>query len=133
MTPHDLLAAFEVLAEAPEGIARLRELVLQLAVRGKLVPQDPNDEPACVLLERIAAEKAQLVKEGKIAKQKPLPPVGEGEVSFEAPEGWVWCRLGNLIELVSGQHLEPSEYHSECTGLSYLTGPADFGPIHPKA
>ena len=65
MTPHDLLAAFEVLAEAPEGIARLRELVLQLAVRGKLVPQDPNDEPACVLLERIAAEKAQLVKEGK--------------------------------------------------------------------
>ena len=57
MTPHDLLATFETLAEASDGIARLRELVLQLAVRGKLVSQDPNDEPACVLLERIAAEK----------------------------------------------------------------------------
>ena len=89
MTPHDLLAAFETLAEAPDGIARLRELVLQLAVRGKLVPQDPNDEPASVLLERIAAEKARLVKEGKIPKPKPLPPVGEDEVPFEVPEGWV--------------------------------------------
>ena len=93
MTPHDLIAAFELLAEAPDGIARLRELVLELAVRGKLVPQDPNDEPASVLLERIAAEKARLVKEGKIPKPKPLPPVGEEEVPFGVPEGWVWCRL----------------------------------------
>jgi len=60
MTPHDLLAAFDILVEAPNGIARLRELILQLAIRGKLVPQDPNDEPACVLLERIAAEKTRL-------------------------------------------------------------------------
>jgi type I restriction enzyme S subunit len=90
MTPHDLLAAFEILAEAPDGIARLRELVLQLAVRGKLVPQDPEDEPASVLLECIAAEKARLVKEGKIAKPKALPPVREDEVPFAVPEGWVW-------------------------------------------
>ena len=54
MTPHDLLVTFETLAEAPDGIARLRELVLQLAMWGKLVPQDPNAEPACVLLERVA-------------------------------------------------------------------------------
>ena len=60
MTPHDLLAAFDILVEAPNGIARLRELILQLAIRGKLVPQDPNDGPACVLLERIAAEKTRL-------------------------------------------------------------------------
>jgi type I restriction enzyme S subunit len=70
MTPHDLLAAFEILTDAPDGIARMRELVLQLAVRGKLVPQDPNDEPAGVLLERITAEKARLVKAGKISKPK---------------------------------------------------------------
>lgn len=97
MTPYDLLAAFETLAEAPDGIARLRELVLQLAVRGKLMPQDPNDEPACLLLERIAAEKARLVKEGKIPKAKPLPLVDEDEVPFEIPEGWTWTRLGSLV------------------------------------
>ena len=57
MTPQDLLRAFDVLAEAPDGVKRLRELVLQLAVRGKLVPQDPADEPASVLLERIRAER----------------------------------------------------------------------------
>ena len=56
MTPQDLIAAFNTLAEAPDGVTRLRELVLQLAVRGELVPQDPEDEPASVLLERIAAE-----------------------------------------------------------------------------
>ena len=56
MTPHDLIAAFETLADAPDGVTRLRELVLQLAVRGKLVPQHPEDEPASVLLERVAAE-----------------------------------------------------------------------------
>ena len=70
------------------GIKKLRELILELAVRGKLVTQDPSDEPASVLLERIAAEKARLVKEGKIKKSKPLPEITEDEIPFELPEGW---------------------------------------------
>ncbi|EIV9393446.1 restriction endonuclease subunit S, partial [Escherichia coli] len=70
------------------GIKKLRELILELAVRGKLVPQDPNDEPASELLKRIAAEKAELVKQGKIKKQKPLPEISEEEKPFELPEGW---------------------------------------------
>ncbi|WP_429164734.1 restriction endonuclease subunit S [Aeromonas rivipollensis] len=78
------------------GIKKLRELILELAVRGKLVPQDPNDEPASVLLERIAVEKARLVKEGKIKKPKALPEIGEEEKPFELPEGWEWCRLDEL-------------------------------------
>tara|TARA_R110000744_G_scaffold206693_2_gene325302 strand:+ start:1045 stop:2847 length:1803 start_codon:yes stop_codon:yes gene_type:complete len=78
------------------GIKKLRELILELAVRGKLVPQDPNDEPASVLLERIAQEKAQLVKEGKIKKQKPLPDISEDEKPFELPKGWEWSRFDNL-------------------------------------
>lgn len=78
------------------GIKKLRELILELAVRGKLVPQDPNDEPASVLLERIAAEKAELVKQGKIKKQKPLPEISEEEKPFELPVGWEWTRLINL-------------------------------------
>ncbi|MGG8007111.1 restriction endonuclease subunit S [Klebsiella aerogenes] len=78
------------------GIKKLRELILELAVRGKLVPQDPNDEPASELLKRITAEKAKLVKQGKIKKQKPLPEISEEEKPFELPEGWEWVRLGDL-------------------------------------
>lgn len=81
------------------GIKKLRELILELAVRGKLVPQDPNDEPASVLLERIAAEKTELVKQGKIKKQKPLPEISEEEKPFELPEGWEWTTLNTLAEI----------------------------------
>lgn len=78
------------------GIKKLRELILELAVRGKLVPQDPNDEPASELLKRIAAEKAELVKQGKIKKQKPLPEISEDEKPFELPEGWEFMRIGHV-------------------------------------
>ncbi|GAK56313.1 putative type I restriction-modification system, S subunit [Candidatus Vecturithrix granuli] len=78
------------------GLKKLRELILELAVRGLLVPQDPNDEQASVLLEKIAAEKATLIKEGKIKPQKKLPPITEDEKPFELPKGWEWAFLGNL-------------------------------------
>lgn len=78
------------------GIKKLRELILELAVRGKLVPQDPNDEPASVLLKRIAAEKAELVKQGKIKKQKPLPEISEEEKPFELPVGWEWVQINEI-------------------------------------
>ena len=84
------------------GIKKLRELILELAVRGKLVPQDPSDEPASVLLERIAAEKARLVKEGKLKKPKALPEIGEEEKPFELPEGWEWCRINDVLHLENG-------------------------------
>lgn len=87
------------------GIKKLRELILELAVRGKLVPQDPSDDPASVLLERIAAEKARLVKEGKIKNPKALPEISEEEKPFELPEGWEWSRLGDLsYKLTDGSH-----------------------------
>ncbi|MDF4751166.1 restriction endonuclease subunit S, partial [Vibrio parahaemolyticus] len=79
-----------------ESIDQLKQTILQLAVMGKLVPQDPSDEPAAELLKRIAEEKAQLVKEKKIKKQKALPPISEDEKPFELPNGWEWCRLGDL-------------------------------------
>ncbi len=78
------------------GIKKLRELILELAVRGKLVPQDPNSEPASILLEKIAKEKARLIKEGKIKKEKSLPEITDGEKPFDLPLGWEWTRLGNL-------------------------------------
>lgn len=84
------------------GIKKLRELILELAVRGKLVPQDPNDEPASELLKRIAAEKAELVKQGKIKKQKPLPEISEDEKPFELPSGWEWVRFESVLGFSGG-------------------------------
>jgi len=94
------------------GIKKLRELILELAVRGKLVPQDPNDEPASVLLEKIAKEKARLIKEGKIKKQEPLPNIAEEEKSIKLPEGWEHIRLGNAMNMVNGRAFKPTEWGS---------------------
>ena len=81
-------------------IIKLRQSILQEAVQGKLVPQDPNDEPASVLLERIKEEKERLIKEGKIKKEKPLPPISEDEIPYELPKGWEWVRLGELCSYI---------------------------------
>ncbi|WP_105739226.1 restriction endonuclease subunit S [Cronobacter dublinensis] len=94
---------FNTLFTTESSIDALKQTILQLAVMGKLVPQDPNDEPASELLKRIEQEKAQLVKEGKIKKQKPLPPVSDQEKPFELPQGWEWCRLPDLGELSRGK------------------------------
>ncbi|MEL4292426.1 restriction endonuclease subunit S [Shewanella xiamenensis] len=91
------------------GIKKLRELILELAVRGKLVPQDPSDEPASVLLERIAAEKVRLVKEGKIKKPKALPEIAEDEKPFELPVGWEFARLGVFGETNIGLTYSPND------------------------
>ena len=83
----------------------LKSKVLDLAMRGKLVEQDPNDEPASVLLEKIKAEKEQLIKEKKMKKSKPLPPITDEEKPFEIPDSWEWVRLGYVITLTSGKQL----------------------------
>ncbi|EDY4901989.1 restriction endonuclease subunit S [Salmonella enterica] len=95
------------------GIKKLRELILELAVRGKLVPQDPNDEPASELLKRIAAEKAELVKQGKIKKPKPLPEISEEEKPFELPAGWEWGRLGDLGIVGSSSRVHQKDWTSK--------------------
>ena len=121
----------------------LKASILDLAVRGKLVPQDPNDEPASVLLEKIRAEKRRLVKAGKIKKEKnpseiyiaadgkPYEKFADGsetciedEIPFELPKGWAWARLGNVIELVSGRDLTPDQYSDQLKGTIYITGPS---------
>lgn len=92
-----LLSNMELLATAPGGVAKLRELILTLAVQGKLVPQNPTDEPASVLLQKIRAEKDRLIAEGKIKRDKPLAEIAKEEESFELPEGWAWVRLGAVV------------------------------------
>lgn len=108
------------------GIKKLRELILELAVRGKLVPQDPHDEPASELLKRIAAEKAELVKQGKIKKPKPLPEISEEEKPFELPVGWEWVTLATVGEIVGGgtPKSDNPQYWTK-NGIKWLT-PADL-------
>ncbi len=87
---------------------QLKKSILQEAVQGKLVPQDPNDEPASILLEKIAKEKEKLIKEGKIKKQKSLPPITEDEIPFEIPDSWEWVRLNKIVTLLGdGIHGTP--------------------------
>ena len=90
----------------------LREKILDLAMRGKLVNQDPNDEPANVLLEKIKAEKVELVKEGKIKKSKDLPEITEDEKPLDIPDSWEWVRLGDVLDVRDGTHDTP-QYTSE--------------------
>ncbi|WP_049080968.1 restriction endonuclease subunit S [Klebsiella michiganensis] len=99
---------FDTLFTTEASIDALKQTILQLAVMGKLVPQDPNDKPASELLKRIAQEKAQLVKDGKIKKQKPLPPISDEEKPFELPEGWEWAQLQDIChKITDGEHSTP--------------------------
>lgn len=95
------------------GIKKLRELILELAVTGKLVPQNPQDEPASELLKKIAAEKAKLLKEGKIKKDKPLPPISDQDLQIVLPNGWSLARLGTFVSIVRGITFPASEKNSE--------------------
>jgi len=128
MNAERLFREFERISDTPDAIFRLRRVILDLAVRGKLVPQDRNDEPASELLKWIAKEKARLVKAGVIRRGQSLPSILDADLPFELPDSWVWTRLGEVIHLVSGQHLQPSEYSEDpVAGLPYITGPSDFG------
>lgn len=115
------------------GVKKLRELILELAVQGKLVPQDPNDEPASVLLERIAAEKAQLVKDGKIKKSKGLGEISEDDRLKNIPSLWETARLGNLLYVEMGQSPASKYYNQDHNGVPFFQGKADFGERYPTA
>jgi len=112
---------FDVLFTTEHSIDQLKQTFLQLAVMGKLVPQDPNDEPASVLLEKIAAEKEQLIKDKVIKKQKPLPPISEDDKPFELPKGWEFARLGDLTTRIgSGSTPRGGQSAYEDSGIIFL-------------
>ncbi len=92
LAPH-----FDLLLQTPADVDRLQQTLLQLAVKGRLVPQDPKDEPAAELLKRIRAEKERLVAEGKIKREKPLPSIIDNELPFDVPGGWQWAKLGDVV------------------------------------
>ena len=117
----------------------LKKSILQEAIQGKLVSQDPNDEPASILLDRIRSVKQRLIREGKIKKDKHesiifrrdnshyekldgIERCIDDEIPFEIPESWEWTRLGQIISLLSGTDFKPEEYNDKCNGIPYITG-----------
>jgi type I restriction enzyme S subunit len=111
----------------------LPKSILQAAVQGKLVPQNATDEPATKLLKRIQQEKIQLIKDGKIKKEKPLLPITEDEIPYDLPNGWVWCRLGDVCNLYTGNSINENEknkkYVEHKDGRCYI-GTKDIGFDH---
>ena len=91
-----LLSNLNLLLDRPEAVDALEQTILQLAVRGHLVPQDPQDEPASALLKKIRAEKDKLIAAGKIKRDKPLPPIADDEKQFDLPRGWEWVPLQHI-------------------------------------
>ncbi|MBR3607263.1 MAG: restriction endonuclease subunit S, partial [Lachnospiraceae bacterium] len=104
----------------------LKNSILRLAVQGKLVEQRTEEGTARELLERIKAEKEQLIKDKKIKKEKTLPEIADDEIPFEIPESWEWVRLGECITLLSGQDMTSDKYNSEGLGIPYLTGASNI-------
>ena len=115
-----LVRHFDLITNAPGGVARLRELILTLAVQGKLVPQDPSDEPASELLKKIRAEKDRLIAEGKIKRDKQMAEIGDDEKPFQLPVGWSWEPLGSLGNIFSGNSINAAEKEAKFAGVAGL-------------
>jgi type I restriction enzyme S subunit len=111
---------FDTLFTTEASIDKLKQTILQLAVMGRLVPQDPDDEPASVLLEKIAEAKARLVNEGKARKQKPLPEIAYDEYPFYIPTGWVISRMDDITDIQSGIAKGKKLSGKQSTWLPYL-------------
>ncbi|MDH1335170.1 restriction endonuclease subunit S [Comamonas thiooxydans] len=111
---------FATTAQAPGGVARLRELILTLAVQGRLVAQDASDEPASELLKKIRVEKDRLIAEGKIKKDKPLAEIAKEEKPFELPVGWEWARVSDVAFSQAGFAFKSSGFNSLNAGLPLI-------------
>jgi len=106
---------FELLVDSTNGVQKLRELILQLAIQGKLVQQEPNDEPASVLLEKFRKEKEKLIKEKKIKQFKSLPPILISDMKYDIPKYWEVERLGFIAHLIT-KGSTPTTYGFEFQG-----------------
>ena len=98
---------FGELYSVKENVTKLRRAILQLAVMGKLVPQDPNDVPANKLFEELESEKKRLVRSGKLKASKPLTEINPDEVPYQLPNGWIWARLNDVLDVRDGTHDTP--------------------------
>ena len=129
----NLLKIVDTITSEQESLSELiqttKSKILDLAIRGKLVPQDPNDEPASVLLERIRAEKEELIKQGKIKRNKKESVIFKGDDNSyyqDLPETWKLVNFKDCATLISGRDLSKDEYNSNSIGIPYITGASNF-------
>jgi len=108
---------FERVFDSVDSVQELKKTILQLAVQGKLVPQDSNDEPASELLKRIKAEKEQLITDKIIKKEKPFPDITDDEIPYELPQGWEWCRFGDVMTFYNGFAFSSSDFLDTGVGV----------------
>lgn len=123
---------FEIALETPDGIKKLRKLILSFAMQGKLVPQDPTDQPARELLSEIEVEKKKLISEGIIKKQISLPPIEDSEIPYKLPKSWKWVRLNDIFDVRDGTHDTPkyvNDGYPLITSKNLYTGSLNFDDI----
>jgi restriction endonuclease S subunit len=130
---HTATSLIESIEKANDNLIRdidkTKAKILDLAIRGKLVPQDSNDEPASVLLERIRAEKEELIKQGKIKRDKKESVIFKGDDNSyyqDLPETWELVNFKDCATLISGRDLNKNEYNAESIGIPYITGASNF-------
>lgn len=127
MKSERLIELYDRAAEAPDAVDRLRKFVLDLAVRGKLVEQNPEDEPAEELLKRITAEQARLVKAGEIRKPRPVPPLDPEDIDYSAPTGWVWTQISE-IGVISPRNVADDDVEASFVPMPMIA--AELGVAH---
>ena len=121
-----ILENFDTIFKNKTSLETLDKVILDLAIKGKLVEQNQDDEPASELIKRIKAEKQRLIDEKVIKKEKPLPPIEDEEIPFDISNNWEWVRLGEIIELLSGQDIPMSKCNSLGKGVPYLLGASNI-------
>ena len=123
---------FDTAFDSPNGIKKLRELILTLAMQGKLVPQDPIDRPASELLKAIETEKKKLVKERKIKEPKPFSEAKSSKIPYDLPKSWVWVKLGTIIIFTNGYAFKSNLFQQSGIGIIKI-GDLSNGEVKPRA
>jgi type I restriction enzyme S subunit len=126
-----IIQHFSELYSVTENVTELKKAILQLAMMGKLVSQDPKDQPAQELLREILIEKNRLIKEGKIQRQSPLPQIHPTSIPFDVPKGWEWTKIDDIAYVIQGQSPPSSTYNESRDGLPFYQGKLEFGKLFP--
>lgn len=133
-----LVNDYEIVYELYEASQRefprkLENSILHYAMQGKLVEQDPSDEPAVELIKQINEEKKRLIEEKIIKKEKPLPPIGNEEIPFDIPKSWEWIRLGDICQIEMGQSPTGNSVMIGDKGIEFHQGKSHFGKLFLKS
>ena len=126
MNAQQFLAQFGHIANAAGGVSRLRELVLRLAVQGRLFVPRVTDGSSSVLLGQVREVRSQLTAEKKLPREKPYPSMSKAGRAADVPQHWQWAHFGEVWHLLSGRDLAPHQYNDSRSGVPYITGASNI-------